>query len=88
MDINMPNMDGKECTRRIRQLEALHDQPPYCIIGLTANAFEQGAALDAGMNDCQLKPLSLAALKQMLGAAKQKRGGGLVETPPAGESTV
>lgn len=63
MDIKMPDMDGLEATRRIRQQSV--DIP---IIALTAFAFEsdKNEALKAGCNDFLTKPLSAESLKQVL----------------------
>ena len=57
MDIQMPHMDGLECTRRIRRLEAMnHGHIP--IIALTAHALEidQAHCLAAGMDGFASKP--------------------------------
>jgi CheY-like chemotaxis protein len=66
MDIQMPEMDGLEATRRIRE-ELPPDQQPY-IIALTANAMsgDQQRCLDAGMDDYLSKPLSKDALAAAL----------------------
>ena len=55
MDMLMPNMDGVEATRRIRQMEGRAALP---IIALTANAFaeEKRRCLEAGMNGFVSKP--------------------------------
>jgi signal transduction histidine kinase/CheY-like chemotaxis protein len=59
MDLHMPNMDGLEAARRIRDLEAEAKARPTPIIALTANASpeDRDAALDAGMDDFLVKPL-------------------------------
>ena len=61
MDIQMPNMDGLEATRRIRADERFHDLP---ILAMTANASVQDRelALAAGMNGHLGKPIDLNLL--------------------------
>lgn len=67
MDIQMPNMDGYEATRIIRQLEdkRLSGIP---IIAMTANAFaeDRKQAFDAGMNGHIAKPINAEDLKMTL----------------------
>lgn len=67
MDIQMPNMDGYEATRIIRQFEdkRLSEIP---IIAMTANAFaeDRKQAFDAGMNGHIAKPINAEDLKTTL----------------------
>ena len=67
MDIQMPEMDGYEATRRIRALpDAKTAALP--IVAMTANAFEDDRknALHAGMNGHIAKPLDIQKLFQVL----------------------
>lgn len=61
MDIQMPELDGLETTRRIRQDPALKD---LVILAMTANAFEEDRlkAQAAGMNGFISKPFELSVL--------------------------
>ncbi|MBM5573775.1 response regulator [Deefgea sp. CFH1-16] len=68
MDMQMPEMDGLEATRRIRQQELTVPQPRLPIIALTANAMAEDRlrCLEAGMDDFLAKPLKPELLDQAL----------------------
>ena len=68
-DCNMPEMNGYELTRRIRELEAASGKKRIPIIACTANALggEAEICFAAGMDDFLVKPLSLEALRAALG---------------------
>ncbi|MGX9236910.1 two-component system sensor histidine kinase RcsC [Pantoea ananatis] len=63
-DVNMPNMDGYRLTQRLRQLGHV-----FPVVGVTANALaeEKQRCMDAGMDNCLSKPVTLDVLKNTLG---------------------
>jgi len=73
MDVQMPELDGLEATRRIRRL---HDgvTQPY-IVAMTANAMQgdREACLQSGMDDYVSKPVYLAELRAALERAAAGR---------------
>ena len=79
MDCQMPEMDGYEASRQIRQAERLPDSPflrsPY-IIALTANTMEgdRERCLESGMNDYLSKPIDINDLSQVLHKAVTRLG--------------
>ena len=65
MDVQMPNLDGLQATRKIK---ALKEYKNSTIVALTANAFSEDRqkCLDAGMTDYLSKPLTKKALTILL----------------------
>jgi len=68
MDWQMPEMDGIEATRRIREIERARALRRTPIIGVTAHAMagDRETCLAAGMDDYIIKPYSLDTLFQAL----------------------
>jgi signal transduction histidine kinase/DNA-binding response OmpR family regulator/HPt (histidine-containing phosphotransfer) domain-containing protein len=74
MDMQMPEMDGLEATRRLRQ-ELLPSQQPY-VVAMTANAMQgdREQCLSAGMDDYISKPIRVEELVRALSAARPLDG--------------
>jgi CheY-like chemotaxis protein/HPt (histidine-containing phosphotransfer) domain-containing protein len=69
MDIQMPEMDGLEATRVIRQMEVVNQvDKPVPIIAVTAFTLnkEKERCLEAGMNDFLTKPLEKDSIYRIL----------------------
>ena len=68
MDVQMPEMDGLEATRRIRDPKFGVRNPGIPIIAMTAHAMrsDRELCLAAGMNDYLTKPVSPRALAETL----------------------
>lgn len=64
MDCEMPEMDGFEATRSIREFERSHNQAPTPIVALTAHALQEhrDAVFACGMNHYLSKPITLDSL--------------------------
>ncbi len=80
MDVQMPEMDGLEATRRIHQLWPGADRPH--IIAVTANAMadEREVCLAAGMDAYVSKPIRFADLADAL--ARTPRRGPITDAVP------
>jgi CheY-like chemotaxis protein len=74
MDVQMPELDGLDASRRIHERWAEGERPR--IIAMTANAMpeEREACFEAGMDDYVAKPIQLdelaAALRQVRPVAR------------------
>ena len=66
MDVQMPDWDGQETSRKIRSAPLVGQQP--VIIAMTAFSDEENkaACLAAGMDDFVTKPISISDLKEVI----------------------
>ncbi|MBK8859061.1 MAG: response regulator [Opitutaceae bacterium] len=64
MDVQMPEVDGLEATRRIRQLST----PQPVVVAMTANAMEgdRATCLNAGMDEYIPKPIKIEDLQRVV----------------------
>jgi CheY-like chemotaxis protein len=73
MDVQMPEMDGLEASRRITAKWKPNERPR--IVAMTANAMQgdREACLAAGMDDYVTKPIRVEALVAALLAVQARR---------------
>jgi CheY-like chemotaxis protein len=86
MDCQMPEMDGFEATRAIRQHESRGNPPAHLpIIALTADAVEgdRERCLAAGMDDYLAKPFTLDELRKILSQWLPANPGAVKDSSPA-----
>jgi len=76
MDGSMPEMDGYEAARAVREAEAADGRPRTTIVALTAHVV--GASADAwrasGMDDVLHKPFTLAGMAEVVGRFVEPTG--------------
>ncbi len=70
MDVQMPEMNGLEATKEIREWETRNSQPaaPIPIIAMTAQAMkgDREKCLEAGMDDYISKPIKRETVFKMI----------------------
>lgn len=66
MDVQMPEIDGYDCTRAVRSTHNLNSETP--IVALTANAMvgDSDLCFEAGMNDYLTKPIDTNKLSKII----------------------
>jgi len=68
MDIQMPEMDGMEATRKIREIEAIQGNRAVPVVALSAHAMKNDIekAMNCGMDDYITKPFKPNELYQLI----------------------
>jgi PAS domain S-box-containing protein len=68
MDCQMPELDGFEATRAVRQIEFVKGDRRIPIVAMTANAMQgdRETCMAAGMDDYISKPVTLDSLRQVI----------------------
>ncbi len=86
MDVQMPEMDGLEATRRIRELQGMPDAPahfhgPITIVAMTANAMhgDREKCINSGMDDYISKPVRPEVLQNVI----EQAGARLAKNAPS-----
>lgn len=75
MDLAMPELDGVEATRQIRQRNVFAHTPIFAISAYATHDVKQDA-LDAGCNDVFAKPLDLESLLKKIHSALDSHNSG------------
>jgi len=73
MDIQMPEVDGLEATRRIRNSEDVFSTIPIIAVSANQDPPASDICLDAGMDHFIPKPLSMPLFEQVLWQIRSKR---------------
>jgi CheY-like chemotaxis protein len=68
MDLQMPECDGFEATRRIRQIEAKEARRALPIFAVSANISEKDRenSIEAGMNGFLAKPVTVLVVREVI----------------------
>jgi len=85
MDVQMPEMDGFDATRSIREKEAALDLPHLPIVAMTAYAMkgDRERCLESGMDGYVSKPISAELLKAEIVKFAPESGSGTDQPAPA-----
>jgi len=85
MDVQMPEMDGLDATRAIREWEELSQRSRLPIIAMTAHALsgDRERCLEAGMDDYITKPIRSDILFQAVERIAEHPGASRLEAAPS-----
>ena len=77
MDVQMPEMDGFEATRIIREREKREDMPHVSIVAMTAHAMkgDRELCIEAGMDEYLTKPINPEELFELIERITEKSMG-------------
>jgi CheY-like chemotaxis protein len=90
MDVQMPEMDGYEATRRIRDTRSSVLNHYIPVIAMTAHALkgDKQKCLDAGMDDYIAKPITPEALERLIDTWLERVSRGTVGDDASGTGTA
>ncbi|MDA8312673.1 MAG: response regulator transcription factor [Actinomycetota bacterium] len=77
LDLGLPDLDGVEVVRRLRQWT----QVPVIVLSAAASEPRKVTALDAGADDYVTKPFGMAELEARLRVALRRRADGAADEP-------
>jgi two-component system response regulator MprA len=85
LDLSLPDIDGLEVCRRVRQMDHMTERQPTSILILTArgSVSERVAGLDAGADDYLVKPFAIDELLARVRAILRRRPQGAIHTASA-----
>lgn len=66
MDIHMPNLDGVETTKRLKERHQAAERPHIVALTADATVAEREVCLAVGMEDYLLKPITLDTMRRVL----------------------
>lgn len=66
LDVNMPHLSGFDVTHNLRNTENLNRETPTIAVTAHAQNQQRERAIEAGFNECLVKPIRLQQLEQLL----------------------
>ena len=71
----MPEMDGYDCTRKLRQSNSGVKNPSIPVIAMTAHAMvgDREKCIQAGMNDYISKPIDMESVAKVIARWQKKK---------------
>jgi CheY-like chemotaxis protein len=66
MDFRLPDLDGLECTKRLREIRKNTYQVPVVAMTGYVGIDDRARCIDAGFDDCLIKPFSSREFRLMV----------------------